>query len=43
MALFDLKPAAIEFGQPLEQKPSAEVLDRLFHRRSAPAPTSRPV
>lgn len=39
MADFDLNPAAIEFGQPLEQRPSAEVLDRLFHRRSAPAPT----
>jgi len=39
MADFDLNPTAIEFGQPLEQKPSAEVLDRLFHRRSAPAPT----
>ena len=34
---FDQTP--IEFGQPVEQKPSAEVLDRLFHRRSAPAPT----
>ncbi len=39
MADFNLNPAAIEFGQPLEQRPSAEVLDRLFHRRSAPAPT----
>jgi nitroreductase len=39
MAQFDLNPTPIEFGQPLEQKPSAEVLDRLFHRRSAPAPT----
>jgi nitroreductase len=39
MADFDLNPTAIAFGQPLEQKPSAEVLDRLFHRRSAPAPT----
>lgn len=39
MADFDLNSTAIEFGQPLEQKPSAEVLDRLFHRRSAPAPT----
>lgn len=34
---FDTTP--IEFGQPVEQKPSPETLDRLFHRRSAPAPT----
>lgn len=39
MPQFDFMPKPIEFGQPLEQKPSAEVLDRLFHRRSAPAPT----
>jgi len=34
---FDQTP--IEFGQPVPQKKSAEVLDALFHRRSAPAPT----
>lgn len=28
-----------EFGQPLPQKASAEVLQALFYRRSAPAPT----
>ena len=34
---FDQTP--IEFGQPVPQKKSAEVLEALFHRRSAPAPT----
>jgi nitroreductase len=39
MPLPDFDRTPIEFGQPLPQKPSVEVLDRLFHRRSAPAPT----
>lgn len=39
MPKFDFDQTPIEFGQPIEQKPSVEVLDRLFHRRSAPAPT----
>ncbi len=39
MPLPDFDTTPIEFGQPVEQKPSVEVLDRLFHRRSAPAPT----
>ncbi len=39
MPTFDFDQTPIEFGQPVEQKPSVEVLDRLFHRRSAPAPT----
>ncbi|ESQ87001.1 NAD(P)H nitroreductase [Asticcacaulis sp. AC460] len=30
---------APEFGQPLPQKPSPDVLEALFFRRSAPAPT----
>ena len=34
---FDQTP--IEFGQPVPQRKSVEVLDALFHRRSAPAPT----
>jgi len=33
---FDLSP--LEFGAPLKQKPSAETLELLFHRRSSPAP-----
>ena len=37
MPLPDFAP--IPFGAPVEQKPSAEVLDRLWHRRSTPAPT----
>ncbi len=39
MPLPDFDRTPIAFGQPLPQQPSAEVLDRLFHRRSAPAPT----
>lgn len=39
MPKFDFDQTPIEFGQPLEQKPSNEVLDRLFRRRSVPAPT----
>ncbi len=39
MSLLDFDQTPPEFGQPVVQKPSAEVLDRLFHRRSAPAPT----
>ncbi len=34
-------PPAPEFGAPMPQKPSAEVLDRLFFRRSASAVTLR--
>ncbi|MBW8882246.1 MAG: nitroreductase, partial [Asticcacaulis sp.] len=37
MSLPDLKTP--EFGQPLPQKPSNAVLEALFYRRSAPAPT----
>ncbi len=39
MPLPDFDRTPIAFGQPLPQERSAEVLDRLFHRRSAPAPT----
>ncbi|HVZ30231.1 MAG TPA: nitroreductase family protein [Asticcacaulis sp.] len=39
MPLPDFDRTPIEFGQPLPQRPSVEVLDRLFHRRSTPAPT----
>ena len=39
MPLPDFDRTPIAFGQPLPQQPSVEVLDRLFHRRSAPAPT----
>ena len=39
MPLPDFDHTPLEFGQPVEQKPSVETLDRLFHRRSAPAPT----
>lgn len=39
MPLPDFDRTPIDFGQPLPQKPSVEVLDRLFHRRSAPALT----
>lgn len=39
MPLPDFDRTPIAFGQPLPQEKSAEVLDRLFHRRSAPAPT----
>jgi len=37
MPLPEFEP--IPFGVAVEQKPSVEVLDRLWHRRSAPAPT----
>lgn len=39
MPLPDFDQTPLEFGQPVEQKPSVETLDRLFHRRSAPSPT----
>jgi hypothetical protein len=39
MTLPDFDQTPIEFGQPVPQKKSTEVLDALFHRRSAPAPT----
>ncbi|MGZ3306819.1 MAG: nitroreductase family protein, partial [Asticcacaulis sp.] len=39
VADFDLPTP--EFGQPLPQQPSREVLERLWLRRSAPAPTLR--
>ncbi|ESQ76598.1 nitroreductase [Asticcacaulis sp. AC402] len=39
LALFDTP--APEFGQPLPQKPSADMLEALFFRRSASAPTLR--
>jgi len=39
MPLPDFDRTPIAFGQPLPQEKSVEVLDRLFHRRSAPAPT----
>ncbi len=39
MPLPDFDRTPIAFGRPLPQQPSVEVLDRLFHRRSAPAPT----
>lgn len=38
MPLLSDTPAP-DFGQPLPQKPSPEVLEALFFRRSAPAPT----
>ncbi len=38
MPLPDFDRTPIAFGQPLPQHPSVEVLDRLFHRRSVPAP-----
>ena len=37
MTAFDTTPH--EFGKPLPQKASADVLEALFNRRSAPAPT----
>ena len=37
MTAFDTTPH--EFGKPLPQKASGEVLEALFNRRSAPAPT----
>ena len=33
----DFKASVPEFGMPMPQRPSSEVLDRLFHRRSASA------
>ena len=39
MSLPDFDQTPPEFGQPIPQKPSVDVLDRLLHRRSAPAPT----
>ncbi len=39
MPTFDFDRSPIAFGQALPQETSTEVLDRLFHRRSAPAPT----